>query len=272
MLRVILPPLLALFGGLGGFFLRRWELTAAFDADGLAIPWAPASLILILLSVLLALAFILLSRRPRIRLTGYPDAFCARNNWVYAAAGAISAAMLGFAGVFGLKQELTGGTPRLLQLLLWVLCIASFFCVVRVVWFNLRAVSRRYSLELLIPAYTSCIWLVAAYQVRAAEPVVLSFIYELLAIICTALALYFSAGFSFAKGSFWRCAVFSLLSVYFSIVTLADGHSLCMRLLFLFAALYHLATVFVLFHHAFIPAPKRLEPEMNNTQEVTPDE
>ena len=55
MLRVILLPVLAVVGGVGGFFLRRWELATAFEAEtGLAIPGAPATVALIVLSVVVA--------------------------------------------------------------------------------------------------------------------------------------------------------------------------------------------------------------------------
>ena len=43
MLNVILPVLLTLAAGQGGWLLRRWELASAFDADALPISGAPAS-------------------------------------------------------------------------------------------------------------------------------------------------------------------------------------------------------------------------------------
>ena len=272
MLQVILLPLLAAVGGVGGFFLRRWELVAAFEENGLAIPGTPATIALIVLSAVLALAFALLCRGSKHQLTDYRGAFSAPNNWAYLAAAALAAACLLFSGLFGIKAELDSGAPGLLRLLLGGMCLVSFACILTVAMNNFRAKGRQYSLALLLPAYTGCLWLVTAYQRRAADPAVLDYVYELFAILCTLLGLYFSAGFSYGRTKVWRCSFFCLLSVYFSIVTLADGHALSGRLLFLFAALYQLAAVTVLLYHAFVKAPEPSPDESNKTQEVTPDE
>lgn len=273
MLKVILLPLLAAAGGVGGFFLRRWELSTAFEASGLAIPWAASTLFLIAWSVAVVLALALLCRGQKNELKDYGSAFSARGNWGYLVVTAFAAACLLVAGVFGLADEMSGfDRPSLLRALLWVMCMVSFFCVLAVILNNFRAGGRKYSAALLAPAYTCCLWLVAAYQQRAADPVVLDYVYELFAIICALLGLYFTAGFSFERAKTWRCAFFSLLSVYFGIVTLADGHDRSTRLLFLFSILYQLATVTVLLYHAFAHIPRRLPDESNESQEVTPDE
>ena len=258
MQKTIFLPALALVGGLTGFGLRRWELSAAFDANGLAIPWAPATVALVALSLLMAAAFILLCRNPRNESRQYGDAFAADGRWGYLVLSGVASAMLLLAGVFGMRSELSGGSPGLLRMLLWVLCLVSFVCVIFTVLANFRGEDLRSSMMLLAPAYTFCVWLVTAYQKRAADPVVLDYMYELLAIICTLLAFYFIAGFSFSRGQVWSSALFCLLSVYFGIVTLADGHEIEQRLLVLFSILYQLATVSVLLYNVFAIKPKRL--------------
>ena len=53
-------PVLALAGGIGGFFLRRWQLASAYDPEaGLFTYSAPATLALLGLMVLLVLVFAL---------------------------------------------------------------------------------------------------------------------------------------------------------------------------------------------------------------------
>ena len=256
--KVILPPLLALAGGFGGFLLRRWELSAAFDASGLAIPWAPSSLLLILWSLLIAGAILLLCRKPLHAPKGYDDGFAAVGNLYYLVLSAVAAVCLLLAGVLGLGGEFTGGAPGLLRMLLWVLCLVSCICVVSTVLANFRGAQRSFNLILLAPAYTFCVWLVVAYQQRAADPVVQDYMYELFAIICALLAFYFTAGFSFGKAKVWPCAVFCLLSVYFGVVTLADGHETAQRLLVLFSVFYQLAAAAVLLNNTFAVRPKRL--------------
>lgn len=272
MLQVILLPLLAVLGGAGGFFLRRRELSAAFESSGLAIPWAPSTMVLIAWSVLFALALALLCRGSKHELKQYDDAFSAAGNWAYLAVSAVAAAFLLVASLFGLKAEFDSGAPRLLHLLFYGMCAVSFVAVLTIIPGNFRAKGRQYSLALLLPAYTCCLWLVTFYQQRASDPVVLDYVYELFAIVCTLLGFYFAAAFSFGRGRIWLCSFFCLLSVYFSIVTLADGHGLSIRLLLLFSALYQLATVTTLLYHAFIKGPVHAPDESNKTQEVTPDE
>lgn len=272
MLKSVLLPLLAVIGGLGGFFLRRWELATAFESTGLVTPWTAATVTLIVLSFALALAFILLCRKPKNELTTYNDGFSAQGSWLYLAVMALASACLLVAALLGLKAEFFSWPRSILRLLLWVLCIASFFCTLRIALNNFRRAAGKYSTALLIPAYTLCLWLVSSYQKYAADPVILDYVYELLAIICSLLGLYFTAAFSFAKPKFRLCAVFSLAGIYFSIVTLADSHDRATRLLYLFIILYQLANVTVLLKNAFTASPKHLKNTVNNTQEVIPDE
>ena len=269
MLNLILPLLLALLGGAGGFFLRRWELATVFEESGLATLWSTPSLILMALSVVLAVAFALLCSKTKHKPADYREAFCAQNNWVYLILMTLSAATMLFAGILGLRYN---GYCGILCKLMNMMCLLSFVCVLAAAWTNFRGKPLRYSLPLLAPGYTLCLWLVSAYQQRAADPVVLDYVYELLAIICTLIGIYFSVGFSFGRPKIWRCAVFSLLGIYFSIVTLADAHSTADRLLFLFCILHQLASVSALLYHTFIEYTPTQPVELNNTQEVTPDE
>lgn len=272
MLNVILPVLLTLVGGTGGWLLRVWELASAFDAYGLSIPGAPASVCLILLSVCLALVLAVVCLRPQPLQKDLGLGICAGKNWPYLVFCALAAAHLLIAGLRGLKDELMWGTPRILYLLLWALCILSFFCVLGAALTGFRGKSRKYSAVLLAPAYTFCVWLVVVYQQQSAEPVVLVYVYELLAIICALIAFYFAAGLSFGNPRPRLYVLFALLSIYFGMVTLADDHDLNTQLLLYFSMLYHMANSAVLLRRMYLPSRKRKKLETNKTQEVTPDE
>ena len=269
MLNLILPLLLAFLGGVGGFFLRRWELAAIFEPSGLAVLWSTPSLLLMALCVVLAAAIILLCRRGKFTPAGYDDAFCAQNSWPYLVLMAFAAASMLFAGLLGLRA---GGYCGILCKLMNFMCLLSFFCILVCAWGNFRGKTLKYSLALLAPGYTLCLWLVSAYQQRAADPVVLDYVYELLAIICTLLGLYFSIGFAFGRPKVRLCTVFSLLGICFSIITMADPHSMADRLLFLFSILYQLAHVTALLYHTHAAHTPAQSVETNHTQEVTPDE
>ena len=258
MRKEILLPAVAVAGGGAGFVLRRWELATAFEADtGLPIPGAPATLALIALSVAMAAVLALLCRGKYPSFTGYDEAFQAKGNTLYATAMVLS--------------FVQGTNTVYTRLLLAALAAVSFFCVMQTAQNSFKGLDRgKYSFTLLMPAYTCCVWLIAAYQVRAGDPVQLDYVYELFAIIASLLGLYFHAGFSFERGRVFWAGLFSLLGIYFCLTTLADQHDLATTLLYGFAILYLLSSTVTLLYNA--GRPELLARAENDTTEGTPDE
>ena len=299
MRKEIVLPSLAVGGGIVGLLLRRWELATAFEADtGLVTPNMPSTWALIIWSALLAAAFILLCRgKHRSFAGGYDAAFAAKGNTVYITAMVLAAflllasAVLNYMGIPAAYAEAVAaaragnaqGTPLfnvLPRAILGALAAVSFFCVLSTGRNNYRGEGKgKFSLSLLAPAYMGCIWLIAAYQVRAGDPVRQDYIYELFAIISSLLGLYFMAGFSFERAKVFRSYLFSLLGVYFSLVTLADGHELYVVLLYGFCILSLTANVTALLANDARPEPRarrsHSEEEISaedSETEVTPDE
>ncbi len=251
MLHMILLPLLAIVGGAAGFHLRCWELSSAFDSEGLPITGAPATVALILLSVILAAVFLLFCLRSRNKTSPLGEAFLCPGNRAYLAFCMVAAALLLAAAVTGLMAEFAAWSPNYPSVLLWVLCIPSGACVVLAGIRNFRTVSRPRSLTLLIPAFTCCVWLVVACQSFTANPITLDYVYQLFAVLCTLIGIYFTASMSFVRTRIWPHMLFSLLGLYFSIITLADRHNTPFVLLFLFAILYQLIHITVLLRRMF---------------------
>lgn len=261
---IVIPGLAAVCGGVG-FFLRRWELSSAFEADtGLPIPFAPAAVALAVFSALAALVLLLLCRGKHSAFPGgYDQAFQAKGNTVYVTAMVLSGFVILAAGLLmafslpGTYQaavasfQRTGGTNPVLAVLprglLAALCVLSCPGVIAVGRNNYRRAGRgKYAAALLLPAYAGCVWLIVAYQARAADPIRQDYVYELFAIIAALLAFYFTAGVSFERAKVGRTAFFSALGIYFSIVTLADGHALADALLYGFVILCLLTNLAVL--------------------------
>lgn len=274
MRKEILAPVIAVAGGAAGFALRRWELSTAFEADtGLPIAGAPATLALIALSVAMVLASALLSWGKYPAFKSYDGAFRARNNTLYAMAGVASAFLLLGAGALMLWGVLQRDGRAYTWLVVGVLALASGLCLFQTVGNNYRGKGKsRYSFALLMPAYTCCMWLIAAYQVRAGDPVRLDYIYELLAIITVLLGLYFQACFSFTEGKPFLTAAASLLGVYFSITTLADSHDVASMLLYGFAIVYLLASTTVFLYNAARPEESAPAEDDTNDTEGMPHE
>ena len=299
MRKEIVLPSLAVGGGIVGLLLRRWELATAFEADtGLVTPNMPSTWALIIWSALLAAAFILLCRgKHRSFAGGYDAAFAAKGNTVYITAMVLAAflllasAVLNYMGIPAAYAEAVAaaragnaqGTPLfnvLPRAILGALAAVSFFCVLSTGRNNYRGEGKgKFSFPLLAPAYMGCIWFIAAYQVRAGDPVRQDYIYELFAIISSLLGLYFMAGFSFERAKVFRSSLFSLLGVYFSLVTLADGHELYVVLHYGFCILSLTANVTALLANDDRPEPRarrsHSEEEISaedSETEVTPDE
>ena len=299
MRKEIVLPSLAVGGGIVGLLLRRWELATAFEADtGLVTPNMPSTWALIIWSALLAAAFILLCRgKHRSFAGGYDAAFAAKGNTVYVTAMVLggflllASAVLNYMGIPAAYAEAVAAvragnaqtTPLFAVLpraILGALAAVSFFCVLSTGRNNYRGEGKgKFSFPLLAPAYMGCIWLIAAYQVRAGDPVRQDYIYELFAIISSLLGLYFMAGFSFERAKVFRSSLFSLLGVYFSLVTLADGHELYVVLLYGFCILSLTANVTALLANDARPEPRarrsHSEEEISaedSETEVTPDE
>lgn len=255
MRKEIIAPALAVAGGAVGFALRRWGLATGFEAaTGLPIAGAPATLALIALSAGMVLVLALLCLGGGRSFSGYRQAFAAQGNLACAAAGTLSGFLLLAAGGLMAAEPLMGGELVYTRLITAALALVAGVCVVLTARDNLRGLgSGKYSLPLLMPAYAFCVWLIAAYQVRAGDPVRLDYVYELFAIITGLLGLYGAASFSFARGRLFPTCLFSLLGVYFSLVTLADGHRLSELLLYAFTILYLLTNTVTLLHNAARP-------------------
>jgi hypothetical protein len=283
-------PLLTLAAGMVGFLLRRVQWATGFEPDtGLAIPHAPAALALAVLSVAVAAVLLLLCRGGHRAFDGYDDAFLAPHpvprtltyaaalllilagawraqallltDWPAASLDAANARLLG-QGTAGAWKALLSGLW--LPAVCVVFCVASATALLLIARNNDRSEGRGRGFgALLIPAFGSCLWLILAYRDCSDDPVLAAYAYQLLAIIFITLALYQLTTFSFTgAGHPAATLVFSLLAVYFSLVTLADGHGVTVSLLFLAAVLFFTAQTFALLHNdARLPWPLRPAPE-----------
>lgn len=271
MRKEIVLPAAAAAGGAAGFALRKWELAAAFEpGTGLPISGTPATAVLIVLSAAVAAVLLILClSKPYAFSGGYDAAFASKGNTLYAAASVLSAFLLLIAALLMVWLFLRHENTMLTRLILALLCAVSFACILFTAKNNLRGASAgKYSLPLLMPAYMACMWLVVAYQARAADPVILDYVYELFAIMACLLGLYFTAGFSFERPKVRQASFFSLLGVYFSIVTLADAHDPALLVLYLFAIIYLFSNTVLMLYNV------RVNPPAPNTdeKEALPDE
>ena len=241
----------AVAAGLLGAVVRRWAQLAAFDQDtGLVDAGHPAILALLALTALAAAGLLLACRRcpNRLKQPGYDTAFYAPETLSLAVSSS-AAILVGLSAMLTLtdapllyaarlselelsnRGALSGGlrlqavlyaAPELLQGLLGLAAAVCMFFLARG-----RAGGRwrsGYTVAALIPGFFACLWLINAYRDKATDPVVLSYGWHLLAIICVVLALYYAAGFSYRNVRPRLTLYFSLLGVFACLTTLADPH------------------------------------------------
>lgn len=244
MLLCFLPPALALLGGAAGFVLRMREWSSSFEADtGLPIPGTGLStaLSVFCLATALLLGILLWRMCHKSPALEYDDAFRCLHPaaWVADIAAAL---LLAAGGLACLLDYVRGISTSLLSCVLAALLVGSAGCLLLTGRNNFRGTKQeRYNGYLLLPAYTCCLWLVLTYQAQAGNPVILQYVYQILAIICTLLGLYCTACFSFEKGKAFPALWTGLLAVLFSGISLADFSSRTNMFLAVFSIVYFTA-------------------------------
>lgn len=239
-MRKKIPLILALLGGAAGFALRKWQLTAGFEPDTrLPIPNAPSALLLIALSVAVAAGAAILIR-PSKGTAPVDIAFsAARDNALYLTAAVLAGFLLlvstgfevfNFSTVYAAggdegMNKVSRAASMVLPPLRILLCVAGLPCTVLWARRLYRGEDARERVALLELCLLFCLWLITDYQARAADPIIMDYVYEVFAIVCSLMGLYYIAGYSFQTGKPRRTVFFCLMGAYFSMVTLADSHT-----------------------------------------------
>lgn len=235
----IVLPTLALAGGVGGFLLRRWQLVSAYRPEtGLFIHGAPATYALLLLTALLALAFVLPLWKKREGLDDFLPAFGSPDvgqMTVMAAAGLL----IIVAGNFGMRDgfqalRLWRAAPELYQLsgpvsqlLTGALCILAGWGVISIGRMAYRGkLIDQACLVAPFPALAGLVWVFSTHLKHGTEPVLMKYGFELFAALLLTLAHYYAAGFLFGRPHARRTAFLALLGVALGVTSLADSPDL----------------------------------------------
>lgn len=236
-MRKKLPVILTLVCGAAGFAIRKWQLTSGFEPDThLPIPGVPAATLLVVLTLLTAAAVLALSWP--LKEAPVDRAFAAaQGNTLFLTAVILAGFLLlvstGFEvfsfSLYGARAEEGNRVSRAaamalppLRILLCLTGLPSALLWARKLY---RGEDAREQVPLLALCLLFCLWLITAYQSRAADPVIMDYVYEVFAIVTSLLGLYYIAGYSFQTGKPRRTVFFCLMGAYFSLVTLADAHS-----------------------------------------------
>jgi len=232
----VFMPFFALLAGAAGFYLRLNELWNVFDAStGLPERGASTTHVLIALSVvvlLLILAFAIRAGAKYKSPKGFENAF-GTDPLIYPLAfSVIGIVWLGATVKYFLDLYASGGAST------GEMCFSalSVLAAVSVAFFAIEMYQdpRRkviYALSV-VPTLFMCFWLILLYKRNAANPILLSYCYQCLAIISSTLSFYFISGYVYNKPASGKTVFVCFAAIYFCFVTLADTGDIAIKLIF----------------------------------------
>lgn len=270
----VIPALALVFGGVGALVYRAF-LRAAIEPDtALLIPGMTVTYALIGVSVLAAVTLAVLAALSR---GTYPDSY---GHSFYAphllplAAAVIAGGLLVAAGILAVMDYATRADEQLSRLILGVLMVPTGVMLEEIARRNYRGEAQkgRLSGALLLPGYSTCVWLIHAYQAHTANPVVLDYVFLLLGIVAAILAFYYQAAFSFEGPKPGRAVWCAAMAVVWLLTAMGHREDAVTMCLCGGVSLYLLAQMTVLLYRGSYPAqlaPLEL-PEETETAEDAP--
>jgi len=236
-------PFFAILTGAAGFYIRRLELLTVFDSAGLPERGAFLTYALIALAAFVFIFSLIFSIGVATRhraLKGFENAFGTDSLAYPFSFVLIGLAWLAATIMYFLEIRATGHIPV-------IAIYFSAFSALSAISVALFAIEmyndpRRKSVFALsvIPTLFLCFWLVLVYRDNASNPILLGYAYQILAIIASALAFYFTSGFVYGKPAPGKTVLFYSMSIFFCLVTVADSHNLMIRMIFVSIALMNI--------------------------------
>lgn len=239
-------PLFALIAGAIGFILRQMEVNTGFEsATGFAKRDFTVTLILIGLSalvIILAAVFAIKARQKFKAENDYIKAF-APKGFLYIGAAIVLGISWVVADVLYFLDERAAGLSLIesvpgsgISAIDYIFVFLALITAISLIFMARGAFKGRSGTEMLlfsiVPSIFFCYWLIILYKDNAANPVLLSYSYQCIAIAAAALSYYFSAGFVYKKAATGRSLFSFLVTIYFCTVVLADNITLPIKLFF----------------------------------------
>jgi hypothetical protein len=229
-------PFFTLMAGATGFYLRLTEVWNVFD-ENTGLPKRGASITYALMAVsalflIIALIFSMRAAAKHRSPNGFENAF-GTDPLIYPIAfSLIGTVWLGATVKYYIDLKVTWPIPAIDLVFLIMSAISAislaFFAIE--MYQDPRGKSK-FALSI-TPSFFMCFWLVIIYRQNASNPILLSYCYQCLAVITSALGFYFTSGFVYNKPAPGKAIFSYFAAVYFGFVTLADRHTFGIKLLF----------------------------------------
>ncbi|MDR2598767.1 MAG: hypothetical protein LBC73_00635 [Oscillospiraceae bacterium] len=228
-----LIPVFSILFGILGFFLRASELINVFDPiTNLPMRGAATTFWLIAVSAVFALfilAFSIFASIKHRSLNGFENAF-GTDPLFYP----IVFVIIGLIWLFGTYLYFSDlSSIDTIELGFISFSAISAICVSLFAIEMYQDSRKRASYALsLVPTIFLCYWLVLLYRQNAANPILLSYVYQCLAIAVSSLSFFMTSGFLYDKPAPGKAIFCYSMTVYFCTVSLADDISVGLKVIF----------------------------------------
>jgi len=229
-------PFFAILAGIGGFYLRLSERVNVFDPlTGLPERNAATTFWLMILSVvfmIFVIIFAIVAASRHKALPGFENAF-GTDPFSYP----VVFTLIGIAWLVGTYlyfSDLNRSGALTANDIYFIVfsTIAAFSVTLFAI--EMYQDSRRkapYALSV-VPTIFLCFWLIMIYRQNASNPILLSYVYQCIAIMASALSFYFTSGFLYEKPAPGKAIVMYYASIYFCAIALADDLPLSIKIIY----------------------------------------
>ena len=233
----VIMPIFALLAGAVGFYLRLTEIWNVFDEiTGLPQRGAKVTVALIAFTAAFLIVIVIFAFRAGLLFAsprGFESAFGTEPLAYPFAFFLIGIIWLGATVKYFIDMNVTGDiqtTELCFAVLSAVSAISAALFAIEMYQDPRRR--SKYALSLVPPVFM-CFWLILLYRQNASNPILLSYCYQCLAIMTSALGFYFTSGFVYSRPAPSKTIFSFLASIYFCFVTLADRHIASVKLIFI---------------------------------------
>lgn len=243
--RDFLSPALAAVFGIIGAVLRRIEVKTVIDpVTGLAKPWQAVTVALALFSVLAVIIIATISMRFKKLEVGadYKSTMLNDSGLMFvlsilAAAGVAVGSVLYY---FEYKN--------IFAAVLAIFGLAASLSVLYVSRKRSNSSSEGDSSAFFTALFVIfvCLLMVLEYKARSADPVLIDYVYDFLALCSAAMAFYYKAGYAFERPKPMQTMMFMPISAFFCIVSAAGSSGYAQSVLFVSLALLLVRDMIVL--------------------------
>ena len=248
----------AVLGALGAA-LHTVEINTVLDpVSGLAEPFAPISICLGIISLLSAVIFFALASLAKGKsIEAVRSRAFASKTPVPAVISVLLMALMVYAAYLCRKS---GVGPRSSDMFSLVLAIFAALAGLSAALLFITAYLKKGGAETILASLVlvlfSCLWLVITYKESSADPTLINYAYDFLALCASAVAVYYLAGYSFGR-SRPRAALFtSMVGVYFCLTAMPKASSPVFRCFYIFMAVYLLMSEALLARNLFAAEEK----------------